>query len=226
MRAALRLGRFRSVSDARAFAERLRPGRDTGLHVRPVAQVLRRAARPLLQRLWIPLHFALRLIQRAAAPWSAPLPAASAPPPFRAQGMPRERFHLCTRLLERLSSVLRIQREPMPVSSVLPAPSVRASGPAPGNVLSMRHIERQAFFPRVTQILARAPAAANIARQAASPPAAPEPEPWPRSLGGKPRGAPPAASSLAAVELARVTDHVIRQLDQRVLSYRERTGQN
>jgi hypothetical protein len=32
------------------------------------------------------------------------------------------------------------------------------------------------------------------------------------------------SASLPANELARVTDHVIRQLDRRVLSYRERTG--
>jgi hypothetical protein len=32
------------------------------------------------------------------------------------------------------------------------------------------------------------------------------------------------AFALPAQELSRVTDHVIRQLDQRVLSYRERTG--
>ena len=31
--------------------------------------------------------------------------------------------------------------------------------------------------------------------------------------------------SLPPQELSRVTDHVIRQLDRRVLSYRERTGE-
>ena len=52
-------------------------------------------------------------------------------------------------------------------------------------------------------------------------------------LAERPRApAPPSAASAAAAdafalpaqELSRVTEHVIRQLDQRVLSYRERTG--
>jgi hypothetical protein len=33
-----------------------------------------------------------------------------------------------------------------------------------------------------------------------------------------------AAATLPSAELARVTEHVIRELDHRVLSYRERTG--
>lgn len=39
------------------------------------------------------------------------------------------------------------------------------------------------------------------------------------------RGASALSAALPAQELARVTEHVLRTLDRRVLSYRERTGQ-
>lgn len=79
---------------------------------------------------------------------------------------------------------------------------------------------------RVPMTLTRSPSAAPRAdaapphRDAESPAVERARTPPPAST------ARPAASAFAlpAQELSRVTEHVIRQLDQRVLSYRERTG--
>lgn len=78
---------------------------------------------------------------------------------------------------------------------------------------------------RVAMTLARSASAAPRAdaaapRRDAEPPAV---EPTRPSAPPASRPATPAFA-LPAQELSRVTDHVIRQLDQRVLSYRERTG--
>jgi hypothetical protein len=224
MRRAFRIRRFRSISDPRAFAARLRNVRDTGPQARPVARVLRRMPRPVLQRLWMPLHFALRVIQRGTAPWNPPLRAAPALPPPQAAGILRERFHLSTRLVERSLRWLRAHHAPV-AAAVAPPAGAAGLQPTSTRLLMMQRIERQALFPRVTQVLARPALAAASLGQAAGPGASRADEPRPGPLPGTPRGAAPAASALPALELARVTDHVIRQLDRRVLSYRERTGQ-
>ncbi len=78
---------------------------------------------------------------------------------------------------------------------------------------------------RVAMTLARSPSAA-LRADAATPRRDAEPpvvEPTRPSAPPASRPSTPAFA-LPAQELSRVTEHVIRQLDQRVLSYRERTG--
>ncbi len=102
---------------------------------------------------------------------------------------------------------------------VQPAPLVRPAA-------MVTRVERQVLFPRVNVTLARQPGASAARRESVGPDGPPLPLP----VRADPR-APRAAElrtlepfSLPAQELSRVTDHVIRQLDRRVLSYRERTG--
>src|SRR5712671_5286427 len=99
MRRRFRTRRFRTISEPLAFAARLRSRRDLTAQVPPVGRVLRRLVQPVLQRLWMPVYFALQVTQRAAAPWNSPLRAPSPPPASLSPGTLRERFHLCTRLL-------------------------------------------------------------------------------------------------------------------------------
>ena len=215
---------FRTVSDPLAFVAALGRARDESVHAAPLERVLRRPAHSLLQRIWLPLHFAFRLIGRAAAPWDPPLPIASLPP-TPAPGALRERFELCTRLLERSQHILRVRHESMPVSIAPPARAMPASEPPSARVVMMQRVEQQTFFPRVAQVLARTPSPAAIRAEA---PLAPDARVTVPPFGPRarvPRAAVPVAASLAPAELARVADHVIRELDQRVLSFRERTGQ-
>jgi hypothetical protein len=216
--------RFRSVTEPLAFAARLRNRRDASSRVAPVARILRRFLRPVLQRLWIPVHFALQVMQRAAAPWDPPRPAVS-PPPSPSAGIIRERFHLSTRLLERTLRVLHAHHTHMRVSVAPRSPAAPSNVPPPTRVVMMQRVERQTLFPRVTQVLARASSTAAIRGQSAALTAPETTAPRLAPRPGVPHAAAPAARALPPAELARVTDHVIRQLDQRVLSYRERTGQ-
>jgi hypothetical protein len=80
-------------------------------------------------------------------------------------------------------------------------------------------------FPRLGTTVVRAPATAVAAADAAS--ARQDPARAGTSGGRAERDAPARAGnaiSLPPRELSRVTDHVLRQLDRRVLSYRERLG--
>ena len=209
----------------RAFAARLRNAREEGRAVPPIGQILRRSdSRVLLQRVWMPLQFALQVIQRAAAPWNPPLPAVL-PAPLPSPETLRERFHLSTRLLERTLRFLQVRHTQMPVSVAPPAAAMPSNALPSTRLLMMQRIERQALFPRVTQVLVRsaAPAAAHgearvqALAQVSEPRTAPRPSTAPAT--------PVVVAPLPAVELSRVTDHVIKQLDRRVLSYRERMGQ-
>jgi hypothetical protein len=64
--------------------------------------------------------------------------------------------------------------------------------------------------------------AASPARAEPLPPPQAAAEPAARAPARRP---PATAWVLPAEELSRVTDHVLRTFDRRVLSYRERTGQ-
>lgn len=85
-------------------------------------------------------------------------------------------------------------------------------------------VEQRHVFPRVQSTLVRAqPSVPPAARMPANPSAV-------AALDLRSSSAPPrmrtiaAPLTLAPQELSRLTDHVIRQLDHRVLSYQERTG--
>jgi hypothetical protein len=80
-----------------------------------------------------------------------------------------------------------------------------------------------AQFPRLAMTLARPSAPAPVSSSPATPSHHTQGE---RSGTYAARGSPAAAlAPLPAEELSRVTEHVLRTLDRRVLSYRERTGQ-
>ena len=100
---------------------------------------------------------------------------------------------------------------------------VAASQPA-GRAAMVVRVEQRSMYPRVPSMPMRAAVAPAAAR--ADVPAAEMPSMATRrsAPADVPRPASSAAPLLAAQELARVTDHVIRQLDKRVLSYMERTG--
>jgi hypothetical protein len=84
-------------------------------------------------------------------------------------------------------------------------------------------VEQHTAFPRLSLNLVRS-AAAPPAR-AAAPAAAPTPRDTLRNpLAARAAQVQAAALTLPPQELSRVTDHVIRQLDRRVLSYQERHG--
>lgn len=87
-----------------------------------------------------------------------------------------------------------------------------------------REDEERAAFPRVQSTMLRTRATQPPANAGAPDASAPRGNhaDEPRAL-AIPRSSPPPP--LPASELSRVTEHVLRQLDRRVLSYRERTGQ-
>ena len=95
---------------------------------------------------------------------------------------------------------------------------------APPRTALVTRVEQRHVFPRVQLTLVRAqpavPSAAGVA---------PDPSAVPgsglRAAVAQPRGTTPLPPLvLPPQELSRLTDHVIRQLDHRVLSYQERTG--
>jgi hypothetical protein len=216
--------RFRTTSDPLAFAARLRRSRDAA-QAAPVTRVLRRLAQTVLQRLWMPLHFALKVAQRSAAPWSAPrppiVPRAPAPP----ERTVRARFHVSTRLIERSLQLLRRHESRTTLGAALGTPGTPSATPSPIRVLTVQRIERRTLFPRVTQVLSRPAPVPPVPVQAALVPPAQQAEPPRAPRSQALRNALQAAAPLGPVELGRVADHVIRELDRRVLSYRERTGQ-
>lgn len=91
-------------------------------------------------------------------------------------------------------------------------------------VLRTTRIERHSAYPRVSVVLPRAPAPAPV--PTAAPPTAPSTRSAARGLSEVrgPLGLPAVREPLPPQELARVTDHVLAQLDRKVLSFRERHG--
>jgi hypothetical protein len=210
----------------RAFAERLRVGREGGRHVSPVSYVLLRQQTRVLRQLFSPLHFSLQLVHRASGLGSLPQQEKQMQSPKPAASHRYERMHVLMRLLERASQVSHFRHSRMFVGVALPqATTAMMPGTADSNRVQMiQRVEREILFPRVAQIvrvstpLAASPAsAAELLTQAAH--ARPAP------LRTTPMFTVPLATAvLPPAELSRVTDHVIQQLDRRVLSYKERMG--
>jgi hypothetical protein len=209
----------------REFVARLRNRREEGVRTPPIGRVLRRSMQRVLHRVRTALHFALHVFQRASAPWNPPRPVVAPPSPGAAPVVTRERSYRMTRIVERASHVLHVRHSHMLVTVAPPAIAVAASTAPSPRVLMTQRIERQTLFPRVTQVVARAPAAPVVRGEAAmhAPPQVVEPRSAPRT--SAPHTVAIIAPTLPPAELSRVTDHVIEQLDRRVLSYRERMGQ-
>jgi hypothetical protein len=110
----------------------------------------------------------------------------------------------------------RVERTFVRHESHTDVPSVR--------VLRTTRIERHSAYPRVSVVLPRAPAPAPA--PTAAPPTAPSARSAARGVSEVrgPLGLPAVREPLPPQELARVTDHVLAQLDRKVLSFRERHG--
>lgn len=127
--------------------------------------------------------------------------------------MPVLRHELLQRLAER-----PIERRTVP----------GAAAPAPQLAAAARVGQRQAA-PRVETVMLRTqPTGANAAAAAVAATgaslAAASPRPGTTQAPSTPSASPAAPLVLPAREMSRLTDHVIRQLDHRVLSWQERTG--
>lgn len=83
--------------------------------------------------------------------------------------------------------------------------------------------EQSTDFPRIATTMVRS---ATSPQTTEPPPNAPiQSRSAIDAVTAPPRMGPPAVTPVPAQELTRVTEHVLRTLDRRVLSYRERTGQ-
>lgn len=210
-----RVARYASVlTRQRGFAARFRGVRRSAQDIRALAGVLRRLFLVMHQH-GAPLHVALHAVLRGTGPALAPgaLPPAPGRTRLVRQLVTREHGHVPRSLL-RTNGVDR-------------AIAVHPQAPAPAARRVMLHrIERQPGFPPLALTMVRSFTTAAAA--AAAIPGGPAPSSAPRRAACAPdaaRGAVAAPLVLPQPELARVTEHVIRQLDRRVLSYRERTGQ-
>jgi hypothetical protein len=210
----------------RAFAAARRRGREAARHWSAVPGVLRRTRSIAWHSRVSPLRLALHLAFNAAAAPNTPArerPALRIPLASMRMAAP---LPMATRLLERATLVTRL-RELHTLAAAIARPSPMAIDPATPDAQRPQWLQRivqHMHFPRVLQVVAKAPGAKANPREPAS--LAPAPE-WEARVATR---APIAASAVTAsaallpAELSRITDHVIRQLDRRVLSYRERMG--
>ena len=207
----------------RAFVSRFAAAGAGRAQARPLSPVLLRRRATVMQAAgarWFAPSWTWVLSPRPAAPPSPVRSVVAAPLHLRhgaatlrgvSAAMPAMRVLTVLRSHTRLErSTTRHERHPC-------APSVR--------VLRTTRIERHAAYPRISVVLSRPPASASatgVAQRAATaqPPAARSP-----IAAARPAAWPAGCEPLPPQELARVTDHVLAQLDRKVLSYRERHGQ-
>jgi len=181
----------------------------------PVARVLRRVGVSLH------LHGGTRHWQLVTALARAAVPASGAPPAPRSAAptlvqrlLQRERRHTIERHLATHTLWVERRAEASPAWRVAP-------------VAVPARVEQAARYPRLAVTLVRqglpatSAAVTSLPREAGARSAAREAA-WPPAA----RAAIEAPGGLAPQELSRVTEHVIRQLDRRVLSWQERTGRN
>ncbi|WP_341890340.1 hypothetical protein [Variovorax sp. YR752] len=123
--------------------------------------------------------------------------------------------------VHRLERLLRERCVERVRTSVIGGSPPSAARPLAVVALPMRRGWQEQAFPRLAMATVRSPAAAPARTE----PALPSPPPTVAAARAPATWSPAAALVLPADELSRVTDHVLRTLDRRVLSYRERTGQ-
>jgi len=194
-----------------AFAAQLF-GERSALAVPRLVLHLRRPAVVVVSNSNPRVSWALRLYHRVTAPAASMRPAVRLVSIHRAAAT---RMICVTERQQQLSTrVLEYRRGGVPESHTPSAPQRSAAArPQPGT------------FPHLAMVLPRTSALPQRPAQTA-PPASP-----PAAVATRQSVSPPAARessisnfALPAQELSRLTDHVIRQLDRRVLSYRERNG--
>jgi hypothetical protein len=229
----LRIGRRTAAADHRArcsgrhraFTAQLRGRRRAVPWLAPLPLVLLRPLRPLVRHGGLTIGLALNVIRhstslRSPAEWRA---AADA---VRSAGPPRGGF------------APRHAGAPVPVHAVRVESHRTAllERVLVSQTRSVRHtvtrgthgtrVERSTAYPRITIALARPQAAPFAAADAREASVAPRMQAVARAAtGGVPALAAFTDAALPPRELARVTDHVLAQLDRRVLSFRERHGQ-
>ncbi|MFL6653949.1 MAG: hypothetical protein ACJ8KA_04085 [Sulfurifustis sp.] len=196
----------------RAFLARLPTLRRLAAHASPLDRVLRRMQAPaapgITSILQLVLRFAYSLTYRQS------VQATTRAIHLAAAAQRTELRHLVERKLALITRVIE-GRTPTPEAAAAAAPTL----------LVRERIERHVRAPRVAMAFARTPASVASRQgdathgEALSPVTARAV----RTHDAVP-AAQPAALMLPAQELSRVTDHVLQQLDRRVLSYRERTG--
>lgn len=182
-------------------ARRVAPG------LSPLARVLRRAREPHAHYASYSINVLLRLSQHAA----------SMDREVRSEIERHERVHTVhTHTLKHIIDRQRMLERRVIEGRMCVGPSTTAQ------LTTRERIERSTLFERLPMALAQTkpastkPAALHEVRSERA-----------RSIVDEsvsPISGQRAPASLPANELARVTDHVIKQLDRRVLSYRERTG--
>jgi hypothetical protein len=128
-----------------------------------------------------------------------------------------------TSAVERSPSTPATVRAPAPVdrhaAPAASSPHVAAGGRAVRRRL--RRAEHQAARSRPAMVLPPAPVSAAAAAHPAHQPPAPEPQL--RLAAHGPRD-PAARDAIAGVDLERLADHVVRQIDRRITAHRERFG--
>jgi hypothetical protein len=196
-----------SLRRQQQFVASLFAARRVTARLSPLARVLRRAREPQTHHTSLAINVLLRLSRHAV----------SMQREVRREFERHERVHTReTHTLEHVIDRQRLLERRVLEGRMSVAPSMSAQ-------LTVRErIERSTVFERLPMALAQAKAVPT--RSAAVHETRSERA---RSIPDEPVSLLPAQrtpASLPANELARVTDHVIKQLDRRVLSYRERTG--
>jgi hypothetical protein len=185
----------------------------------PIERVMRRCAVRVVAARGVSANLTLHAWLRAGI--SVPeLPAGTAPTlrSGRAARAPRPMLRERVTVVQRSLHEHLLERLAVATASAS-APAVRAA--------TVARIEHRTVYPRVPAMQIRAAVVATAAaRIGAQVPEAPRVAPLPGLSTDARRAVPDAAPVLAPQELSRVTDHVIHQLDRRVLSYLERTGRN
>jgi len=210
----------------RAFVANLRRGATTAMSIGGVAQVVRRAPTRAIERLRTLTRFCTRIVERRM-PWVAVARAAPQGIPVPGRGVHRyERRTLLTRLIDRRTHSTERSRTKLVERRIGLALRAAAVDRGAMRVAPPLRIEARQAFPPVAQTPARiaaAPKASSDRREAAPQAVAAAAE---RRAVTRLRGAiaTPEALTLPQIELARVTEHVIGELDRRVRSFRERMG--
>lgn len=208
-----RAARYASVlTRQRQFAARFFGARRSAQEITALTRMLRRSLFVMHQH-GAPLHLSLHALLRSAGPAPAPR---GVPPALGRIVMVRER------LMREHRHVLRHSQR---TSSVERPNAVQSQAP-PARMVVTHRIERQPSLPPLALTMVRSSATAALAAVATPNGLAPA-SALPRSARASDgtRSAVASPLVLPQPELARVTEHVIQQLDRRVLSYRERTGQ-
>jgi hypothetical protein len=209
----------------RAFVARFDRGTSVAA-VRPVERITRRGRSHVIERMRMLARFCMGIVERRVAPGIV----TRAPRLEEATSSMREirrdsRHTILARVTERHTHSTersRVQLLERRLGTVL-----RAVATEQGRVrIAVPRVETRRAFPPVVRTPARVAAEPNPAAdrgdRAPRPLARARQQPAVPRLGDGMGMREPLA--LPHSELARVTDHVIRQLDRRALSYRERMG--